>query len=152
MFEQDYIMRLIHEMVRAILKIMFQIESESPELEMIEKEETQGVTEQLLSKIDNGELNEAENELYELLSGKTRDHLMMGLLFYSHLNEKSDEFLTEHFSGQDWLIRREFETHFDISRNLALKWLKTLVAEGALCSRGARNPRFYTPVPGHFGR
>ena len=102
MFEQDYIMRLIHEMVRAILKIMFQIESESPELEMIEKEETQGVTEQLLSKIDNGELNEAENELYELLSGKTRDHLMMGLLFYSHLNEKSDEFLTEHdFSREE---------------------------------------------------
>ena len=66
--------------------------------------------------------------------------------------EEVDEFLTEHFGRQDWLIRREFETHFDISRNQALAWLQTLVAEGALRSRGARSTRFYTPVPGHFGR
>jgi len=66
--------------------------------------------------------------------------------------EEVDEFLTEHFGRQDWLIRREFETHFDISRNQALAWLQALVAEGALRPRGARSTRFYTPVPGLFGR
>ena len=34
MFEQDYIMRLINEMVRAILKMIFNIDTESPSAEL----------------------------------------------------------------------------------------------------------------------
>ena len=66
--------------------------------------------------------------------------------------EEVDEYLTSHFASQNWITRREFETHFDISRNQALQWLKTLVADGALRPLGANNARFYIPVPGHYGR
>ena len=50
MFEQDYVMRLIKEMVRAILKLLFNIDTDMVSLEI-------------------------------------------ALLFYSYLNDKTDEFL-----------------------------------------------------------
>ena len=39
MVERDYIMRLIREMVRAILKLFFNIDSESPTEELLAGEE-----------------------------------------------------------------------------------------------------------------
>ncbi len=39
MFEQDYVMRLIKEMVRAILKLLFHIDTESPTVELLENKE-----------------------------------------------------------------------------------------------------------------
>lgn len=39
MFEQDYVMRLIKEMVRAILKLLFNIDTESPTIELLENKE-----------------------------------------------------------------------------------------------------------------
>ena len=47
-------------------------------------------------RIRRRRINAAENELYQLLEDQTREHLMIGLIFYSHLNEKDDTFLTEH--------------------------------------------------------
>ena len=39
MFEQDYVMRLIKEMVRAILKLLFNIDTESPTVDLLENKE-----------------------------------------------------------------------------------------------------------------
>ena len=39
MYEQDYIMRLIKEMVRAILKLLFNIDTESPSSELLKDAE-----------------------------------------------------------------------------------------------------------------
>jgi hypothetical protein len=38
-FEQDYVMRLIKEMVRAILKLLFNIDTDSPTTELLEDSE-----------------------------------------------------------------------------------------------------------------
>lgn len=108
MYEQDYIMRLIREMVRALLKFLFQIDMENPTEELFE-ERSQKETYQILQKlIDAGEINEAENRLYALLdtgdrnkpaetklAGTTSD-LKLALLFYAYLNEKTDDFLEAH--------------------------------------------------------
>ena len=48
MFEQDYVMRLIKEMVRAILKLLFNIDTESPTVELLENKEEQETLENLL--------------------------------------------------------------------------------------------------------
>ena len=50
----------------------------------------------LKSKIDIGNINEAEDSLFEMLKHKTQDSLLIGLLFYSYLNEKDSKFLNEH--------------------------------------------------------
>lgn len=95
MFEQDYIMRLIKEMVRAILKLIFQIDMDSPTAELLEESEERATLEALLDLVDAGRINEAENRIYEITEGLDQSHLEIALLFYSYLNDKSDDFLEE---------------------------------------------------------
>ena len=100
MYEQDYIMRMIHEMVRAIIKLLFGIDTDAPTTELAEMLETENDKKQmddLMKKIDDGKINEAENLLDEMLSREEgMEGLKKALLFYSYLNEKSDKFLEEH--------------------------------------------------------
>ncbi|MCI8427177.1 MAG: hypothetical protein HFJ03_06560 [Lachnospira sp.] len=93
MFEQDYIMRLIKEMVRMILKILFNIDISSPTAELLSETWEQEYLESLLTLVDNGNINEAENKIYELTSNKNMENLKIALLFYSYLNDKTDDFL-----------------------------------------------------------
>ncbi len=93
MFEQDYIMRLIKEMVRLILKILFNIDTDSPTAELLSETWEREYLENLLSLVDNGNINEAENKIYELTSNKNMENLKIALLFYSYLNGKTDDFL-----------------------------------------------------------
>lgn len=100
MFEQDYIMRLIKEMVRAILKLLFQIDTDSPTEELLEEKEEKEAFHALVELIDDGKINEAENQLYEQMENEGANErsasLKTALLFYSYLNQKSDDFLKEH--------------------------------------------------------
>ena len=93
MYEQDYVMRLIKEMVRAILKLLFHVDTESPTVELLENKEEKETLENLLGLIDDGKINEAENRLYDLISDTDVDNLEIALLFYSYLNDKTDDFL-----------------------------------------------------------
>lgn len=102
MFEQDYIMRLVKEMVRAILKLIFNIDTESPTEELLEELEEKETLDRLLRLVDSGNIDQAENELYELLAEENRTNLKIALLFYSYLNEKADVFLEEYnFSREE---------------------------------------------------
>ena len=96
MYEQDYIMWLIKEMVRALLKLLFNIDAQSPSVELLEDAEEKQALENLLDMIDEGKINEAENSLYDLVENMDKSGLEMALLFYSYLNDKSDAFLEEH--------------------------------------------------------
>lgn len=93
MFEQDYVMRLIKEMVRAVLKLLFNIDTESPTAELLESKEEKETLDELLDMVDDGKINEAENRLYDVMEDKDGNGLKMALLFYSYLNDKTDEFL-----------------------------------------------------------
>ena len=101
MFEQDYVMRLIREMVRAILKLVFHIDTESPTVELLENKEEKETLEHLLDMIDDGKINEAENRLYDLTSDTDVNSLEIALLFYSYLNDKTDDFLEENDFSRD---------------------------------------------------
>ena len=101
MFEQDYVMRLIKEMVRAVLKLLFNIDTESPTAELLENKEEKETLENLLDMIDNGKINEAENKLYDLISNTDVESLEIALLFYSYLNDKTDDFLEANDFSRD---------------------------------------------------
>ena len=101
MFQQDYIMRLIHQMVRAILKLLFNIDTESPSVQLLEDAESKEVAEDLLEIIDSGNINQAENKLYELIENKTKENLLIGLVFYSYLNEKDEDYLIANDFSRD---------------------------------------------------
>ncbi|MDE7270224.1 MAG: hypothetical protein K2N81_07100 [Acetatifactor sp.] len=99
-------MRLIKEMVRAILKLLFQIDTDSPTEELLEEKEEKEAFHALVELIDDGRINEAENHLYEQMENEEANErsasLKTALLFYSYLNQKSDDFLKEHdYSRQE---------------------------------------------------
>ena len=102
MVEQDYIMRLIKELIRALLKVIFHTDLDMPSVEMLKDAQLRCALEELLNLMDNGEINEAENRLSELLEDGGGEELALALLFYSHLNEKSNDFLEAHdFSREE---------------------------------------------------
>ena len=96
MFEQDYILRLIKEMIRTILKLLFNIDAETQAAELLENDEEKTALETLLDMVDDGSINEAENKIFEIAAAGDKVNLEMILLFYSYLNDKSDDFLAEH--------------------------------------------------------
>ena len=101
MFEQDYIMRLINEMVRALLKIIFNIDTASPLAEVLKDSEEEQTLNELINMVDAGFINEAENRLYDITEARKMKDLKVALLFYSYLNNKSDEYLEEHDFSRD---------------------------------------------------
>ncbi len=101
MFEQDYVMRFIKEMVRAILKLLFNIDTELPTVELLENKEEKETLKNLFDMIDDGKINEAENRLYDLTSDTDMNSLEIALLFYSYLNDKTDDFLEENDFSRD---------------------------------------------------
>ena len=95
-------MRVIKELIRAVLKLLFNLDTEAPTAELLEEKEDRETLEKLLRLIDKGSINQAENELYEMLSRKNVSDLKIALLFYSYLNDKDDEFLERHdFSREE---------------------------------------------------
>ena len=101
MLKNDYIMRKIEEWISMILEFVFKIDKNSSPEKLLKLEESKEVLKDLKSKIDIGNINEAENSLFEMLKHKTQDSLLIGLLFYSYLNEKDSKFLNEHDFERD---------------------------------------------------
>ena len=101
MFEEDYIMRVIKEMVRAILKFLFNIDAESATGELLEDEQEQNILNELIDMIDKGKINEAENKLYPIVESGNLNDLKIAVLFYSYLNEKDDDFLQDNCFARD---------------------------------------------------
>ena len=92
MVKQDYLMRLIHEMVRTIIKLIFNIDEKTVDIEQ-ELKETSDLYIRLVRLADAGKINEAENLLYEQLEYGQPEYLKAALGFYDHLNDYTEEFL-----------------------------------------------------------
>ena len=88
-------MRLVHEIARVLAKILFNIDSETVSEELESRIEETDILEKLLNMLDKGQINEAENKLYDMLDAGAPNCIETEILFYSYLNEKSDEFLKE---------------------------------------------------------
>mgnify|MGYP000424844624 FL=1 len=101
MLKNDYIMRKIEEWISMILEFVFKIDKSSSPEKLLKLEASTEILKDLRLKIDNGNINEAEDALFEILKYKTQDSLLMGLLFYSYLNEKDSKFLNEHNFERD---------------------------------------------------
>lgn len=94
MYEQDYIMRMINNLVKFLSKIVFN--KEIPVYETSQKEEyaqSDDLHKNLLSLLSDGKINEAEDMLFEDFNPKDNKDLMVALDFYNRLNNMDDEYL-----------------------------------------------------------
>lgn len=102
MWEQDYIMRQIHQILKVLVKVLFNVDDDSPSLALIQDVETKEAVGDLLKNIDDGNINGAENEISKMTDNTTKDNLLAGIIFYSYLNEKDDDYLESHdFSREE---------------------------------------------------
>lgn len=93
--DKDYIMRLTHEVVRTLIRLLFQKD--------IDKDEEAGVSaemavryRELLAMIKDGQVNEAENLLLDEMDPDNPAYFELGLLFYEKLGAQTEEFLESH--------------------------------------------------------
>lgn len=103
MYEQDYMMRIVKELVRVLARIF--LKKDIAEYEFSDGQnhtQTDYLHIQLLSLIKQGKINEAENLLFEKLDLKDRKYIELVLDFYSRLNNLDDEFLEKNnFSREE---------------------------------------------------
>lgn len=92
-FQQDYMMRQIQLFIRAILKLFFQIDLDTPGVMRKISLRMDDPVSEIFELLAAGKINEAEQVLFERADPKNRDHLKTGLLFYEELNLKSDSYL-----------------------------------------------------------
>ena len=112
MFEQDYMMRLVKEIARVLAKILFNIDSETFEEDLSQRIEKNEILDDILDLVDDGNINEAENQIYDLMKSGRASDIETALLFYSYLNDQTDEFLeTNNFSREE--IKLGIETLAD---------------------------------------
>lgn len=101
--QKDYVMRIVHEWVRMLIKLIFNQD--------IDKDDDDGISlevmelyRKLLSMIDDGKINEAENVLVDGLETGGQAYFEMALLFYEKLSGKTEEFLAEHDYSQEEVV------------------------------------------------
>lgn len=95
MVKEDYIMRLIHEVVRTLLKLLFQIDEEKEEEFEFADTETEAMYRRLKRMAREGQINEAENRLSEVMDREQKDGFAMAILFYDYLNTFEEEELEQ---------------------------------------------------------
>ena len=103
-YEQDYIMRLIRQVIRALIGTLLNkktmLEYDMP----VNRQQTTGddPLAGLIFLADTGKICEAENKLYDILESGSDAAYHTALMFYDHLNAYTDSFLEEHdFSRED---------------------------------------------------
>ena len=101
--DKDYVMRIVHEWIRTLIKLIFNKDIDKEEdaeipLEVMEQ------FRKLNAMIDDGEINEAENILLDGLEEGNRAYFEMSLFFYEKLSGKTDEFLAEHDYSREEVV------------------------------------------------
>ena len=102
MVERDYVMRLIHEMIRALLKLVLHIDWRDEEkdgtVQTVEDSDLNQRYQKLKNLVEEKRINEAENLLYEYLDELDQDEnraFGLALLFYDMLTGLSEDYLNE---------------------------------------------------------
>lgn len=78
---------------------------EQPSAELLDQAEDKSKLQELFHMVDAGNINEAENQIYEMTADTglgDRKGLKIALLFYAYLNDKNNDFLEQHdFSREE---------------------------------------------------
>jgi len=120
MFENDYLVRMITDIVRAILRLVLRKDIEKEELlNEAESPVTYQLNQELIDMADNGDITDAEDRLYDLLNEGDMSTFELAMSFYLHINQYEENFLDENdFSREEikegiFNILTKFDIRFD---------------------------------------
>ncbi len=93
MIEHDYLMRIIHDMIKTIIKLLFNINEDNIENMQVDDVISAEKYKKLIELAKNGNINEAENQLYKYIDISNKNELKIALMFYSYLNNLDNKTL-----------------------------------------------------------
>lgn len=105
-YEKDYLMRLIHNISHALAYLSFGKKGET--LPEVMGQEVRADNDYLLQMIDSGQINAAENRLFELIESGAWDanqKIALILSFYDCLNGKKDDYLEVSGFSRDEILQ-----------------------------------------------
>ncbi|MBR6089893.1 MAG: hypothetical protein IKP86_08165 [Anaerolineaceae bacterium] len=107
-FEKDYIMRLIHGVSRMLAWMIFGKNiAEEEELVSLMEKTCRENHDYLRQMIDSGQINQAEEKLFDLIETVAWDDRQISALvlsFYDYLNSRDDDFLARSDFSRDEII------------------------------------------------
>ena len=95
-YEKDYIMRMIHGIAQVLAKILFNRKETGGGITAVMTDAAREKDDYLHRMIDAGDINTAEDRLFEMIGSSAwgeQDLAALILSFYDHANSKTDEFL-----------------------------------------------------------
>jgi hypothetical protein len=104
MLKEDYVTRMIKDMIKAIIMTILGKRELDYELPSENEKYTSNdfILKQILDLADDGKINEAENVLLTEFAFDDPIQLEIALTFYSHINEYEEDFLENHnYSRQE---------------------------------------------------
>ena len=103
-FEEDYVMRMIKDMVKALASVVFGKRFTEYEVEEEKADDTDFLYRDIIEMADRGKINEAENILLTDMDRTDKIYMEMAMSFYLHINKYTDEFLSANgYSRQEIL-------------------------------------------------
>ena len=107
-YEKDYIMRLIHGVAQVLAKLLLGKEMEQQgELIVLRDQRAKDEHDILRRMIDEGQVNRAEEKLFDLLeyaAWDDREKASLAIAFYDYLNSRDDAFLAAADFSRDEII------------------------------------------------
>ena len=107
-YEKDYIMRLIHGVAQVLAKLLLGKEMEQEgELIILLDQRAKDEHDILRRMIDEGQVNRAEEKLFDLLeyaAWDDREKASLAIAFYDYLNSRDDAFLAAADFSRDEII------------------------------------------------
>lgn len=91
--EQDYIMKMIHQLIEVLLGDIFKGKEKVLEENINKSQEQTEKYDKLKMLVDNYNVNQAENFLYEIIDINNIEDFKLALLFYQYVNDKDNQFL-----------------------------------------------------------
>lgn len=103
MVSEDYVMRIVRDLVRALAKTFLGKETVTYELPLEEKSLTDRdhLFQQLMELLDKDRICDAEDLLFDNVQLEDDDWYEMALVFYSKINDRDDDYLEEHDYSRD---------------------------------------------------
>ena len=93
MVKNDYILRMISEMIRAVLTLLLGRDIVSKDEIVLPQISEDSDFQKLIAMVNEGRINEAENMLWDMTGDGRQEHFQIALLFYNYLNDLDDEVL-----------------------------------------------------------
>lgn len=93
MVENDYIMRIIHDMIRFLIKVVSGKDTDIEEVLKQQMETESSDFALLIGLVKQGRIIEAQNRLSDLIQWDREKNFSTALLFYEYLNSLDDETL-----------------------------------------------------------